>query len=115
MEESTLMIWCSSAKERASLGFGVSFNPEEESIDTLSMDWVWAAMSESFWENYEEFEPGIDKAKRLKENDSALSFREALKDVFGTFKVVYELDGENIELDWDLEYNEAVYYLLENQ
>ena len=43
-----------------------------------------------------------------------MSYREALKQVFGSFEVSYRIDDKTIELDWDIDYEDIIYDLIEN-
>lgn len=64
MSEINIMAYCYSEKEEVSIGFGTSFS-SEDSIDIIDTEWIDVGMSESFWENHQEFEPGIVKANQL--------------------------------------------------
>lgn len=85
MREREIIACCYSEKEDVGIGFGTSFDSDEESLDTLDTEWIDVGMSESFWENHFEFEPGIKKAKQLIQSNSHLTFRQALYTVFGDF------------------------------
>ena len=114
MKEIEIMACCYSEKEDVSVGFGIGFDADTRSIEQLDSEWIWIGMSESFWENYEEFESGIDKAKQLIEGDSNLTYRQALYSVFGNFNISYEVDGKESELDFEIDANEIMYDMLEN-
>jgi len=113
MKECEISAYCYSQKENVGIGFGVTFNSDEESIDTLDTEWIDIGVSESFWENHFEFEPGIEKAKLLIRSNPALSFRQALYIVFGDFSLSYEIGGEEINLNLELDINQAMYDMLE--
>ncbi len=112
--ESTLMVYFYSEAEDVSLGFGISFDPETDSIESLGTDWILEGMTDSFWENYEEFEPGINKAKILEKQNSGMTHRQALMKVFGDFIASCEMDGEETENNINIDANEAMYNLLES-
>ena len=114
MKESTLWVWGDSEKEEVFLGAGITFNPSDEKVEDLGTDWIGETLSESFWENYMDFEPGIEKAREMTENQPDMSYREALKQVFGSFEVSYRIDDKTIELDWDIDYEDIIYDLIEN-
>ena len=113
MKEIEISAVCYSEKEDVSVGCGIYFDAEAESIGQLDSDWIGIGMSESFWENYEDFEPGIDKAKRLIEGDSNLTYRQALYSVFGNFNISYEVDGKESNLEFEIDANEFIYNMLE--
>ena len=114
MEESTLWVWCDSEKEEVFLGAGITFNPNEENAEDLGTDWIGETLSESFWENYMDFEPGIEKARKMVDKQPDMSYREALKQVFGSFEVSYRIDDIPIKLDWDIDYEDIIYDLIES-
>ena len=114
MDSRDVEIWISlsSEKESVSLGWGISYDPEENP-DGPGTDWLFDGTSgESFWENYSDFEPGIEKAKQLIELDPSLSFRQALFEVFGHFTVSYEVNGDETELDYNIDGDDVMYSLL---
>lgn len=113
MTEREISACCYSEKEDVGIGFGVSFDSDEESIDSLDTEWIDVGMSESFWENHFEFEPGIEKAKLLVEHNSQLTFRQALYSVFGDFTISFEIDGEEVKPAFELDVNQAMYDMLE--
>lgn len=113
MTEREISACCYSEKEDVGIGFGVSFDSDEESIDSLDTEWIDVGMSESFWENHFEFEPGIEKAKQLVEHNSQLTLRQALYAIFGDFYISYEIDGEEIMFGTELDVNQAMYDMLE--
>ena len=100
-----------SEKEDASISVGASIDADE---DELEVDVL--VMQESFWENYFVFEPGIEKVKTLLKNDSGITLRQAIIDVFGHFYVSIEIDGDEIEIidNWDEELEECMYSMLES-
>lgn len=113
MTEREISACCYSEKADVSIGFGIFFDSDEESIDTLDTEWIDVGMSEPFWENHFEFEPGIEKAKQLVENNSNLTFRQALYTVFGDFSISYEVDGEEVRPNFKFDVNQAMYDMLE--
>lgn len=110
-EEIEIMAYCSSEKVPASLGFGVCCSPEEYP-DGLSSDWIYEGIEESFWENYEEFEPGIDKARQIAVDNPSATIEEVLFEVFGRFDISYEVDGAERECHFDVDVNSEIYSLL---
>lgn len=110
-KEIEIMAWCSSEKEPVSLGFGACCSAEEFP-DGLSPDWIYVGIEESFWENYEEFEPGIDKARQIAENNPSVTIEEALFEVFGCFDLTYEVDGAEKECLYAVDVNSEIYLLL---
>lgn len=51
MMEREISAYCYSEKESVGIGFGLSFDSSEDSIETIGCDWINIGMSESFWEN----------------------------------------------------------------
>ncbi len=86
---------------------------EEEPINTIGNDWLWIGMSECFWENYHEFEPGIVRANTILNNSKEMTYRQALFNVFGRFSVTFALDGKKIDYDIGANFNDAIYDMLE--
>ncbi len=110
-KEIEIMAWCTSKKESVSLGFGVTFNPRGYP-DGLSSEWIYEGIGDSFWENYADFEPGIDKARQLACNNPTMKLEQALSEVFGCFDISYEVDGVEKQLHYDVDVNEIIYSLL---
>lgn len=110
-KEIEIMAWCSSEKEPVSLGFGISYNPKDHP-DGLALDWIYEGIADSFWENYRDFEPGVDKAKQLLCNDPSMTLEQALLKVFGRFDISYEVDGVEKECLYDIDVNSDIYLLL---
>ena len=94
MKEINIQAHCWSEKEDIGIGFGLTYESEKDSLDTLDTEWIYIGMSESFWENAFEFDAGIEKASVLWETDGTLSYKEALFSVFGNFSITYEVNGE---------------------
>ena len=113
MTEVEIMTYCYSEKEDASIGFGTSFDSEEELINNLDTDWIEEGLSDSFLENYIEFEPGIEKAKQLIKSNPNLTFRQALHNIFGNFSISYEMKGKEIALQIEIDINQTMYDMLE--
>lgn len=112
MSEKEIWAYCYSEKEEVSIAFGTSFDPNEETIDLLDTAWIDEGISDSFWENHHEFEPGIEKAIDLLNKNNSLTIREALFMVFGEFSISYEVDGKETDLSFDVDINECIYSLL---
>lgn len=111
--EIEIMAYCSSEKESASIGFGVSYTLKDHP-DGPGMDWIGEGFADSFWENYYEFEPGIERAKQLMQMNPEMSFREALFKVFGKFSVTYEVDGVEKNLSYNVDADGIMYSMLES-
>ena len=112
--ESTLMIYFYSETEDVSLGFGISCDPETDSIESLDTNWICEVMSEAFWENHKDFESGIEKATIIAENNPEITQRDALIKIFGDFIASYEFDRQETELHLDIDVNKLMYDLLES-
>lgn len=110
-KEIEIMAWCSSEKEPVSLGFGISYNPKDHP-DGLVLDWIYEGIADSFWENYRDFEPGIDKARQLVSDNPSMTIEQALFEVFGCFEISYEVDGVEKEFHNDIDVDSDIYSLL---
>ena len=64
-------IWacCYSEKADVSISFGTSVESIDGCAETLDVEWIYEGMSDSFWENHEEFELGISQAEALRNSD----------------------------------------------
>ena len=114
MKEIEIMAWCSSEKTDVSIGFGITIESPDGTIDFSNTDWIWEGISDSFWENHYEFEPGLDEAEARYSKDPDITFHDALFDVFGNFTLRYEVDGVDKDLAFSYDANEQMYALLEN-
>lgn len=92
-------VTCFSEKADVSIGFG--FEPDgeyaTEAHSTID-DLISEGAADAFWENYDEFTPGIEKAKQLLNDEAFPSFREALFEVFEHFAFSFENDGKPVKL-----------------
>ena len=104
---------CYSKKADVSVSFGTSVETVDGSFDTTDTEWIYVGMSELFWENHWEFESGIEQASILQNENNALTFRQALFNVFGHFELAYQIDGEEVDLNIDLDADSLMYALLE--
>lgn len=111
-KEIKIGVCLSSEKESASLGFGMYYSIKEHP-DGPGTDWIIDGMSDSFCENYDEFEPGIERARKLVCMNPQMSSREALFEVFGNFTISYEVDGIEKNLNFDIDVNDIMYLILE--
>lgn len=112
MIEHEISAYCYSEKECVGIGFGVSFDSGEDSIETIGCDWINIGMSESFWENAFEFDAGIEKASMLIDENPNLTYRQALYEVFGDFQMSYTMDGKDIDFKCEIDATESMYDLL---
>lgn len=112
--EIEVMAWCSSVKENVTIGFGVCYDPTKETLSSLGSDWIIEGISDSFWENYTEFEPGLYKANSLIRNDPTLSIEQALYEVFGEFCLSFDVAESDEVVSCDVDINRHIYSLLEN-
>lgn len=113
-EEISIWACCYSELTDASISFGISSGRDTESLEDIGIEWIFEGLYESFWENYYEFEQYIESASTSLKNNAELSPRQVLFDIFGKFAIVYEVNGEETELDFDVDINDAVYSLLES-
>lgn len=97
-QEIEINIYCYSEKEEVGISYG-TLSQTEEIIFNDEDDFDICTMQESFWENYYEFVPGIEKAKVLLQNNNKLSLQESLFEIFGHFKVIVQVNDKEVELD----------------
>lgn len=112
MKEREISAYCYSEKADVGIGFGMAFDADEDSIETIGVDWINIGMSESFWENAFEFDAGIEKARILIEENPSLPYRQALYAIFGDFHLSYEIDGKEIDFRCEIDATQAMYDLL---
>ena len=112
MTEREISAYCYSEKENVGIGFGISFDPDKDSIETIGIDWIREGMADSFWENYREFDAGIEKASILIEENQNLTYRQALYAVFGDFILSYEIDGKEVDYESEIDENQMMYDML---
>ena len=112
MKEIEISAYCYSEKQDVGIGFGTFFNPEEETVQTLGKEWIEIGVSESFWENVQEFEPGVKKAKEIIKENPNITYKQALYNIFGDFSISYEMEGEKVSLELEIDTNQAMYDLL---
>lgn len=105
---------CYSEKADVSIGFGITCESKSDNLSEVGYEWIFEGISDSFWENYEEFEAGIFQAKIINANNSSITFRQALYAVFGNFDLEFEVNGVLVELDNRIDVDEIMYDLLEN-
>lgn len=103
---------CNSEKTDASIGFGTGFESATGGIDLEDTDWIFEGMGDSFWENHDEFEAGIQQAEVVMGENPGLTFRDALFAVFGHFSITYEVNGEEKDLAYAVDVDTAMYDLL---
>lgn len=112
MSEKQLWICCFSDKEEVSISFGASIDSYDLANGNLDTDSIIESLSDSYWENCDEFENGKDKAKLLQKEDGILTYKDALYKVFGDFSMSFEVDGEEVNLSVDIDINDCIYALL---
>ncbi len=101
-----IMITCY-AENAGSIGAGLS---DVESVDFDDLSWLYEGASESYWENYRDFEDAVRKAAEKvcsdirgkeiphKEELEALAY-EAIKVELGEITAVCEIDGQEKSID----------------
>ncbi len=109
-----VMIECRSEKENVSLGFGFAITEEEyRKAVIFDSSNIGIGLSDSYHENYFEFEPGIEKAKQLFAIGQYSSLREAAFDVFGHFALRFEVDDAERDFSYEYDVDEGMYSLLD--
>ena len=112
-KEIEIGVCLSSEKESASLGFGKYYSIKEHP-DGPGTDWIIEGMGDAFNENYYEFEPGIERARKLVCMNPQMSSRDALFEVFGNFTICYEVDGIEKNWNYDINLEDLMYSFLED-
>ena len=112
--EINIMAWCTSEKADVFIGFGITIESSDGSIDFSDTDWIWEGMGDSFWENHYEFECGLAEAEAIYDSTPDITFYEALFSVFGNFSIRYEVDGIDRDLPFNIDVNKSMYALLES-
>ena len=100
--------YCYSEKVDVSLSFGIEYNG---SLDELGTDWIFEGISDSFWENYYEFEEYNNQAKEIANNKN-IEYEEALEMVFGHFAISFVVDGKPVTWNSNLDINDQIFTLL---
>lgn len=104
---------CYSEKADVAIGFGISYECKSGNLSDAGYEWIFEGISDSLWENHEEFEAGIAQAKTLSAENSSMTFQQALYAIFGDLGLEFEVNGELAELDSKVDVNEFMYELLE--
>ena len=101
-----IMITCY-AENSGSLGAGLS---DVESIDFDDLSWLYEGISESYWENYRDFEDAVGKAAEkvcsdikgkepLSKEELEILAYEAIKVELGAITAACEIDGKEKCID----------------
>lgn len=112
MEDNEIMldVVCYSEKEKVRLGFGFCISEEDKERKTISdSDEIEIGIGESYYELYSEFEPGINKARELIKDRRCSSIDDALREVFGHFKLSFSIDGIDEDFDCDFDVDKCVF------
>ncbi len=100
---------CSSELTNISLGGSLEYSGSINNLDTTDLD-DW--LEESFWENFYEFEPFIEKAKNLVESDKTITYEDALKRFFGRFILSFSENEKPVTVHTDLDANARLYSIM---
>ena len=93
------MLAVTAKRPTSPLGLALLFEGENaEQRRQNATDSINEGAADSFWENYEEFEPGIENAKKFVADGLFPSFRDALFEVFGHFQFRFEINGTVLAL-----------------
>lgn len=116
MEENEIMldVVCYSEKEEISLGFGFCISETDKENKCISDPGEIAiGISESYYELWEEFEPGVEKARKLIREKRFSNVKDALLEVFGHFMLRFSIDGVEEEFDYDFDVDECMIEVIE--
>jgi len=104
---------CYSEKADVAIGFGITFESKTGDPSEVGCEWIFEGISDSFWENHEEFEEGIAQARAINNEQKSVSYRQALVSVFGHFDLEFEVNGEITKLNIVIDVDDFMYELLE--
>ncbi len=119
-QEVEVWVHCTSEKDQnITLGWGRVFEPdamteEQIKIELGNSDWIYDGWDEAYSENSWIFEPGVMLAKKQCEKDDNISFRAALFELYGHFTLTYDVIGIDYTIDYEIDADELMYYLLED-
>ena len=83
------------------------------SIDEVGTDWIYEGIADSYFENSWEYDEYILRANELI-NSKGISREAALREVFGRFSVLFELEGNPVIINYDVDaVNEQMYAYIE--
>lgn len=112
--ETEVWVTCYSEKTDISISCGIYIDSADGSIDISDAGIIYEGLSESFWENYREFEESVEQADSKQESDPTLSFEQAILSVFGHFIISCTIDGKEIDLGIDPNADDFMYSLLKD-
>jgi hypothetical protein len=112
--ETEVWVTCYSEKTDISISCGIYIDSADGSIDISDTGIIYEGLSESFWENYREFEESVEQADSKQESDPTLSFEQAILSVFGHFFISCTIDGKEIDLGIDPNADDFMYSLLKD-
>ena len=115
MDEPGIMleVGCYSEKEEVGFAFGIHISEEEKENKYISDPTDIAnCIYDSYYELWFEFEPGIEKARKLIRENRFSNVKETLLEVFGHFKLGFTIDGVEEEFSCDLDLDECVFDML---
>ena len=112
MDEEYKEIWgnCRSELVDVTLRFGLV--ELTGSIDEVGTDWIYEGIADSYFENSWRYDEYILRTNELI-NSKGISREAALREVFGRFSVLFELEGNPVIINYDVDaVNELMYELL---
>ena len=113
-KEITLWAYCYCEKTENSLRCGFDVTGLDLSVELPDLGGVVEGISDSFWELYFEYEPGVEKAHKLVKEGKCANLKQALLETFGHFHIRYEMeDAGEEDLDYKIDADELMYSLLE--
>ena len=101
-----------SKKQEVYLRFGIETAVGNIDGHLLETEWVVTGIEESYWEKCYEFEPGIAETRQLVEKGTYPDFKTALYTVLCHFMLCFNIDGEEKELDCEIDLDTIMYTLL---
>jgi len=108
---------CSSEATGASISAGCcgDYTQDESKDLKVIVDCILQdSFGDSFWENHDEFEEGIDIAERLSAINKHITFDQALRIVFGHFTFSLKKNGEPCPFPSEFDADECIYSMLDD-
>lgn len=112
--ETEVWVTCYSEKTDISISCGIYIDSADGSIDISDTGIIYEGLSESFWENYREFEEGVEQADFKQKSDPTLSFEQAILSAFGHFFISCTINGKEIDPGIDPNADDFMYSLLKD-
>lgn len=112
--EIEVWVTCYSEITNVSISCGIYVDSVDNSLDIADFENIYGGLTESFWENYQEFEDGVEQADSQCESNPTLTFEQAILSVFGHFYISATIDGKETDLGIDPNADDFMFSLLKD-